>query len=87
LHDNEHASCALNVKHLCDPASPYSPDLAPEDFLLFPKVKQALKGERFSDISDIQCGVTELLQGVSLQDFQRALEDLYKLCGVGERLY
>jgi hypothetical protein len=22
-----------------------------------------------------------------LQDFQRALEDLYKLCGVGERLY
>jgi hypothetical protein len=41
-------------------------------------VKLALKGERFSDISDIQRGVTEQVKGVSLQDFQRAFEDLYK---------
>jgi hypothetical protein len=74
------------VKHLCDPTSLYSPDLAPADFILFPKVKQALKEERFSDISDIQCGVTELLQGVSLQDFQRALGNLCKLCGIGGRV-
>jgi hypothetical protein len=32
-------------------------------------VKLVLKEERFSDISDIQCGVNELLKGVSLQDF------------------
>jgi hypothetical protein len=33
---------------------PYSPDLAPCDFWLFPELKTALKGCRFDDISDIQ---------------------------------
>ena len=32
---------------------PYSPDLAPCDFWLFPKLKNALKGQRFADLSDI----------------------------------
>jgi len=41
-------------------------------------MKLTLKEERFSDISDIQRDVTELLKPVSLQDFQRAVEDLYK---------
>jgi hypothetical protein len=29
--------------------SPYSPDLAPADFWLFPKLKRMMKGQRFSD--------------------------------------
>jgi hypothetical protein len=29
---------------------PYSPDLAPNDFLLFPKIKEILKGRHFDDI-------------------------------------
>jgi histone-lysine N-methyltransferase SETMAR len=32
------------VEHLS-----YSPDLAPNDFWLFPKIKPALKGRRFQD--------------------------------------
>jgi hypothetical protein len=35
----------------------------------------ALKEECFNDSWDIQCGVTELQKGVSLQVFQHALED------------
>jgi hypothetical protein len=31
----------------------YSPDLVPNDFWLFPKIKSALKGRRFQDIEDI----------------------------------
>jgi hypothetical protein len=31
----------------------YSPDLAPADFWLFPKLKSVLKGKRFSDVEDI----------------------------------
>jgi hypothetical protein len=58
---------------------PYLPDLASAYFSLFPKVKLALKAERFSNINDIQRGVTGKLKGVSLQDFQRAFDDLYKL--------
>ena len=40
---------------------PYSPDLALCDFWLFPKLKNALKGQRFADLSDIQRNVKTLL--------------------------
>jgi hypothetical protein len=33
---------------------PYSPDLAPCDFALFPKLKMKLKGWRFETVSGIQ---------------------------------
>jgi hypothetical protein len=33
---------------------PYLPDLAPEDFWLFPKVKMAMKEDRHDTIQDIQ---------------------------------
>jgi histone-lysine N-methyltransferase SETMAR len=45
---------------------PYSPDLAARDFWLFPKLKNALKGQRFADI---QRNVT-LLEDVLENDFQ-----------------
>jgi hypothetical protein len=44
---------------LCDPASPFLVRFGTGRIFLFPKVKLALKGERFSDISDIQHGLTE----------------------------
>jgi hypothetical protein len=40
---------------------PYSPDLAPCDFWLYPKLKNALKGQIFAATPDIQCNVTTLL--------------------------
>jgi len=36
------------------PHPPYSPDLAPCDFALFPKLKGELKGKRFQDFSELQ---------------------------------
>jgi hypothetical protein len=33
--------------------SPYSPDLIPNGFWLFPKIKFALKGQKFQDVEDI----------------------------------
>jgi hypothetical protein len=33
---------------------PYSLDLAPNDFQLFPKIKSASKGQRFRDSEDIK---------------------------------
>jgi hypothetical protein len=36
-----------------DPHPPYSPDLAPCDFFLFPKMKLKLKGRRFDTIEEI----------------------------------
>jgi len=34
--------------------SPYSPNMAPCDFFLFPKIKRTLKGRRFIRIDDIK---------------------------------
>ena len=36
------------------PHPPYSPDFAPCDFFLFPKMKLKLKGRRFDTIEEIQ---------------------------------
>jgi hypothetical protein len=33
---------------------PYSPDLAPHDFWLFPEIKSTFKRRRFQDIEDIK---------------------------------
>ena len=49
---------------------PYSSDLAPCDFWLFPKLKNVLKGKGFADLSDIQRNVKTLLQGILENDFQ-----------------
>jgi hypothetical protein len=49
--------------------SPYLSDLAPCDFWLFPKLKNALKGQRFADILDIKHNVT-LLRGIPQNGFQ-----------------
>jgi histone-lysine N-methyltransferase SETMAR len=38
---------------------PYSPDLTPADFFLFPKLKSQLKGKCFQDNSTIKANVTE----------------------------
>jgi hypothetical protein len=53
----------LQPTRFCQPVSgpkitemehpPYSPDLAPNDLCLFPKMKFALKGRKFQDIEDI----------------------------------
>jgi histone-lysine N-methyltransferase SETMAR len=49
---------------------PYSPNLTPYDFWPFQKLKNALTGQRFADIPDIQCNVTMLLRGIPENNFQ-----------------
>jgi hypothetical protein len=49
---------------------PYPPDLDPWDFWLFRKLKNALKVQRFADITDIQRIVTTLLRGIPENYFQ-----------------
>ena len=39
---------------------PCSPDLAPCDFFLFPKLKKAIKGTRFQDSEAIKTGPQQL---------------------------
>ena len=64
----------------------YSPDLAPCDFWLFPKLKSPLKGKRFQTISEIQENTTRQLMVNSTKDFCRVFwmvgEMLGELCEV-----
>jgi len=59
-HDNAPAQASLICSYLAKhqtsivPHPPYSPDLAPADFFLFPKLKTTLKGRRFQTIEEIQ---------------------------------
>jgi len=64
-HDNAPADVALSVKEflaikqitvLEHPA--YSPDLAPIDFFLFPKIKEILKARHFDESDDIRSNTT-----------------------------
>jgi hypothetical protein len=56
---------------------PYSPDLAACDFWLFPKLKNALKGQRFADLSDVKSNVNALLRGITENDFQDCFRQWY----------
>ncbi|GBL77799.1 hypothetical protein AVEN_152997-1 [Araneus ventricosus] len=62
------------------PPSQYSLDLSLPDFFLFPKLKVALKGRRFTDIMHIEAAVTRQLKAVSVEEYSRTFDDLYTRC-------
>jgi len=47
-----------------------SPDLAPRDFFLFPKIKEILKERHFDDIDDIRINTTAALKAIPQNQFQ-----------------
>lgn len=80
-HDNAPCHTALLVREFLAnhrvatlPHPPYSPDIAPADFFLFPRLKRDLKGNRFSSVENIQGAVTASLKGISEREFQKAYE-------------
>jgi transposase len=57
---------------------PYSPDLAPTDFWLFPKHKRVLKGKSFSGIEDIKSSMRKFLTDIPVLDFKNCFEQWLK---------
>jgi len=56
---------------------PYSSDLSPPDYFLFPKLKKKLKGLHFADVAEIQEAVTDELKKVQKEEFSAAFQKLY----------
>jgi hypothetical protein len=54
------------------PHRPYSPDLAPCEFLLFPKLKFKLKGRRFDTTEEIQAVSQRVLDTLTEKGVQEA---------------
>jgi len=48
----------------------YSPDVAPIDFFLFPKIKEILKGRHFDDTDKIRSNTTAGLKVIQQNQFQ-----------------
>lgn len=80
-HDNAPSHTALVVRQFLAsknitviPHPPYSPDLAPCDYFLFPKLKSRMKGRRFDTVEEIQAEAQEVLNALTPGDFQRGME-------------
>ena len=54
------------------PQPPYSPDLAPCDFWLFPQ----LRGSPYETIEKMKVAVTKVIERLTQEDFHGALESL-----------
>jgi histone-lysine N-methyltransferase SETMAR len=79
--DNAPAHNALSVKQFLANKNitvtehpPYSPDLAPCDFYLFPKIKLVLKGTNFLSVEDVKVKTTEILNSLTENDMQNCFE-------------
>jgi histone-lysine N-methyltransferase SETMAR len=80
-HDNVPAHSSLkstefetNNNMVIAPHPPYSPDLVPCDFALFPKLKMKLKGRHFERVSNIQRESQAVLNSIKENKFCGAFE-------------
>ncbi len=78
-HDNAPAHSALSIRQFLAERNvptleqpPYSPDLAPCDFFLFPKLKGVIKGTRFPDVEAIKRAVMTELRRIPEEAFRGA---------------
>ena len=81
-HDNAPAHSALLVRNFLAknnnvimPQLTYSPDLAPCDFFLFPRLKRPMKGWRFTMIEEIKTESLRELKDIPKNAYQKCFED------------
>jgi hypothetical protein len=60
------------------PHPPYSPNLVPCDFFLFPHMKGQMKGKRFADVSEVQKKALGILNITTTEEFQKFLQQWEK---------
>jgi len=57
---------------------PYSPDPAPFDFFLFPRLKKVIKGHRFKATEDIKRNSTKTLLDIPKEEFLKCFQQWQK---------
>ena len=62
----------MGINTVPQPPHPYSPDLAPCDFCLFPK----LTGCRYETIEEMKEAVTKVIHTLAQEDFHEAFQKL-----------
>ncbi|KAJ4451915.1 hypothetical protein ANN_03393 [Periplaneta americana] len=56
----------------------YSPDLAPCDFFLFPRMKATLRGRRFHSSEEVMTATREAIRDLPANIFQQCFQQLYQ---------
>ena len=77
MHQSTDYSTKMGVKTI--PQPPYSPDIVPSDFCLFPK----LRGCRYERIKEIKEAMTKVIDTLTQMDFHEAFQKLlerYNMC-------
>jgi transposase len=81
-HDNAPPHTSLLIREflakqemIVMPQPPYSPDLAPADFFLFPKLKSTLKGRRFQTVEEIKENSLQDPRAIPQNTFQDAFQN------------
>jgi [histone H3]-lysine36 N-dimethyltransferase SETMAR len=70
--------------------APYSPDIAPENFFLFPKLKLPLRGTRFQSVEDLKENSGRELDSIPETAFKKRFDDwiiCWCKCFVSEGAY
>ena len=62
----------MGIKTVSHP--PYSPELAPCDFWLFPKLKEKLTDCRYQTIEEMKEAVTKVISTLTQEDFHGAFK-------------
>jgi len=85
LHDNARPHIGKVVRELLDrynwevlPHPPYSPDMSPPDFDLFPKLKINMCGVRFCTLEDLSASVTQCVKQLDCSTDLTGIMDLPK---------
>ncbi len=58
------------------PHPPYSPDLAPNNFFLYPTLKRQLRGKKHRNVAEVQAAVDRALKTITPDMFKAALLEL-----------
>ena len=88
LHNNVPAHKTARIWQFLTPKNvttiyhpPYSPDLSPPDYFLFPKLKIKLKGLHFADVAETQETITDELKKAQKRNFQQ----LFRNCTTAQK--
>ena len=82
LHDNASSHKAASVREYLKqekavelPHPLYSPDLAPCDFFLFPRLKKHLAGRKYQTRKNLGSAIFQCLNSISRKDYENAFKN------------
>ncbi len=68
---------ALGENHMeMIPHPPYSLDLVPNDYFLYPEIKSQLRGTVFRNIAEVQAAAVRIMRNIPTEKFESAMKDL-----------